>query len=111
MLSTTSIGRDAEDVVAKSLAGSGHSILAKNWRTRWCEIDIVSKYNDTVYFTEVKYRSNSNQGTGVEYVTKAKQRQMRFASEFWLSNNNWDGNAEIQVASIDADQNIEIYEA
>jgi uncharacterized protein (TIGR00252 family) len=81
---STEVGRAAEDVAAKYLEKLGHKILERNWRTRWCEIDIVSQKGSVLYFVEVKYRASSAWGNGLEYVTPKKLQQMRFAAEFWL---------------------------
>ncbi len=95
-MSTTASGREAEELVAQYLEKSGHKIVALNWRTRWCEIDIVSKDKSCVYFTEVKYRSSSDWGSGLEYITPKKLRQMHFAAEFWLSENKWKKESQLQ---------------
>lgn len=109
-MSTTNIGRDAEKLVAEYLKNQGHKILEMNWRTRWCEIDIVSKLKNTVCFTEVKYRSSDAWGDGFSYITTKKLKQMRFAAEFWISENNWQGEAVLQAASVDAEGSVEIIE-
>ncbi|MCY1366795.1 hypothetical protein D9M69_537010 [compost metagenome] len=80
---TKQIGDAAEDKVAKYLVRSGHEIMERNWKTKFCEIDIVSKYGDTVYFTEVKYRKKPDQGGGLAAITNKKQRQMTFAAEYY----------------------------
>ena len=82
---TKSIGNRAEDVVANFLQSEGHEILERNWRTKFCEIDIISRHNQTVYFTEVKYRKNARHGDGLAAVTTKKQRQMRFAAELYMA--------------------------
>ena len=79
---TKSIGDRAENAVADYLSGQGHEILDRNWRTRICEIDIVSRLDDTIYFTEVKYRKNADYGDGFAAITNQKLRQMKFAAEF-----------------------------
>lgn len=109
-MSTTDVGREAEKRVAELLKSQGHKIMEMNWRTRWCEIDIVSKTEDTVYFTEVKFRSSDSWGEGFSYITPAKLKQMRFSAELWLSNNSWEGDCILQAASVDSDFNIEIVE-
>jgi ribonuclease HII len=76
-------GRKGEDAAAKHLEGLGHKILARNWKTKWCEIDIVSEKDDVLYFTEVKYRKD---GSGLDAITPTKQKQMRFAAEMYLKN-------------------------
>ena len=90
-MSTTETGRRAESAVALYLQKQGHKILEQNWRTRWCEIDIVSQKDKTVYFTEVKYRASSRQGDGLDYITPKKLQQMAFAAEFWVASHSWHG--------------------
>lgn len=108
-MSTTETGRNAEEKVAEFLRREGHKIIAKNWRTRWCEIDIVSTYKNTVFFTEVKYRRQNDWGSGFDYITKAKLKQMTFAADIWIHDNKWRGECVLQGASID-DQSVEIVE-
>ena len=50
----------------------GHEIIERNWRTRYCEIDIVSIKDDVLWFTEVKYRKNDDFGSGLEVITTKK---------------------------------------
>ena len=87
---TKSIGDRAESAVADYLISIGHVILACNWKTRMCEIDIVSQFNDIIYFTEVKYRKNANQGDGFAAITAQKLRQMKFAAEYYALKNKLD---------------------
>lgn len=109
-MKTTEIGKIAEQEVAQYLEHKGHKIIDVNWKTRWCEIDIVSKTKERVYFTEVKYRSSNTWGDGLEYITPKKLKQMHFAAEFWISNNNWSEESQLQAASVDVDMQIEIIE-
>lgn len=80
---TKKIGDRAESVVVDYLRTEGHQILERNWRTKLCEIDVVSRRGDAVYFTEVKYRKTANQGGGVAAITSKKMRQMKFAAEYF----------------------------
>lgn len=81
-------GRLAETAVAEYLTNLGYKVLDKNWKTRWCEIDIIALKQDCVHFVEVKYRSKSSQGSGLDYITESKLRQMQFAAEFWIAKNS-----------------------
>lgn len=83
--STRAVGDAAEAVVAAALRQRGHRVLAQNWRTKWCEIDIVSQWGDVLYMTEVKYRRQASQGDGLAAITAAKQQRMRFAAELFLA--------------------------
>ncbi len=75
-------GRRGENIAAKFLVARGHKIIARNWKTKWCEIDIVSEKDGILYFTEVKFRRD---GSGLYAIAPAKQEQMRFAAEIYLS--------------------------
>jgi ribonuclease HII len=77
------IGDIAEDEAANHLVRDGHVILHRNWKTKYCEIDIVSRKGGTIYFTEVKYRKNDAQGGGMAAITKKKLNQMKFAANYF----------------------------
>lgn len=80
---TRQIGNAGEAAAARYLMTAGHTVVAQNWRTRWCEIDIVSRRGDTVYFSEVKYRSSDRQGGGLAAISSQKRKQMKFAAELF----------------------------
>jgi ribonuclease HII len=94
-MATFDTGRKAEAVAADFLQRKGCEVLAKNWRTRWCEIDIVARRDNMIYFCEVKYRANNRQGSGLEYITPKKLQQMRFAAEGWVHSNSWGGEYQL----------------
>jgi len=78
-----SIGDEAENKVAEYLRAQGHEILERNWKTKWCEIDIISMKDRKVYFTEVKYRKTTTHGSGIAAITPKKLQQMAFAAEYY----------------------------
>jgi uncharacterized protein (TIGR00252 family) len=94
-MTTFATGRQAESVAAKFLQAKGCAIIAQNWRTRWCEIDIVATREQVVYFCEVKYRQRLSQGSGLEYITSKKLAQMRFAAASWVHTHAWRGEYEM----------------
>ena len=81
---TSAIGKKGEDVVASYLKQNGHKILARNYKTKFYEIDIISATKDHIYFTEVKYRKNSKHGQPLEFIDKKKQQQMGFAATAFM---------------------------
>lgn len=92
-------GRLGETAAADYLVAHGHKIIDRNWKTKWCEIDIVSEKADILYFTEVKYRKN---GSGLDAITPAKQKQMHFAAEFYLQQHP-DCSAQLAVIAVSGD--------
>ncbi len=99
-MTTTDTGHQAEAAVADYLRQRGYKMLEQNWRTRWCEIDIVAQKDRRVYFVEVKYRRNANQGSGLDYITSQKLRQMRFAAEAWVADHEWQGDYQLAAAEV-----------
>ncbi len=83
-VTSTSKGNKAETVVADWLEKNGHQIIARNHKTRFYEIDIISQKDQNLYFTEVKYRQSQDRGTSLEQITNQKLTQMRFAVEAFL---------------------------
>ena len=81
---TTKIGNLAEEKVAEYLKQKGHEIIARNFKTNFCEIDIVSVCDRVIYFTEVKYRRSDFRGGGLMAITNEKQKKMEFAAESFL---------------------------
>lgn len=90
-MSSVQTGRQAEQAAADYLEAAGFQVVDRNWRTRYCEIDIIATKGTAAYFVEVKYRHRSNQGTGLDYVTPRKLRQMEFAASMWVQANDWTG--------------------
>lgn len=104
------VGHEAEKAAAAYLESLGFVIDELNWKTRFCEIDIVAMKRKVVWFVEVKSRSTSSQGFGYEYVTPKKLQQMQFAAELWIQAHNWTGACRMAVISID-NGSIEFIEA
>lgn len=109
LATTRQIGDRGEQAAADWLVADGHEIIARNWRTRYCEIDIVSVKDDVLYFTEVKYRKNDDFGGGLAAITNKKQRQMRFAAELFIAKHpQYEGRDMRMLAiAVDRDYNIE----
>lgn len=98
-------GDAAEALVAEHLETLGHTIIARNWKNRFCEIDIISHAHGTLYFTEVKYRRSVQHGDGVAAVTPRKRAQMSFAAELYQAQNSTlhESAALLAVASVGGD--------
>ncbi len=86
-LTSRQVGDDSETAAANYLICQGHTVLERNWRTKWCEIDIISLHSDALYFTEVKHRKNDKAGDGFAAITPRKLQQMKFAAELYATKN------------------------
>lgn len=98
------MGAPAETEAANHLVRQGHEIVDRNWKTKYCEIDIVSTKGDTVYFTEVKYRKTPWQGDGLAAITPKKLNQMRFAAGLYAQTRRLDDiNMQLTAISLTGD--------
>ncbi|MEM6997826.1 MAG: YraN family protein [Patescibacteria group bacterium] len=109
-MDTTSQGKRAESLVLEELESAGHVLITTNWRRPDCEIDLVTRHNRVVFFTEVKYRSTYGFGGGLDYITDKKLNQMKYAAERWMQENNHADACILQAAEVDADDNVTLVE-
>ena len=94
-------GHNAEKQAAAYLRARGFKIYELNWRTRFCEIDIVAEKSKRIYFIEVKYRQRADWGIGLDYITPRKLQQMRFAATFWMATHRMLTDCQLAGLSID----------
>ena len=95
---TTSVGARGEDATVSYLEADGHTVLMRNFRTRVCEIDIVSVKDGRVYFTEVKTRASEVAGGGLFAVDRKKLMRMKFAVEVFIKMYPEFGGFDLQLA-------------
>ncbi len=81
------LGIQGEDLAVAELERHGYAILARRYRTRHGEIDIVARDGDTIVFVEVKAKESAEFGTGAEAVTARKQRRVISMAVDYLARN------------------------
>ena len=84
---TKQLGDQGEQVVVDYLEASSHEIVARNYKTKLFEVDIISRRGRVLYFTEVKYRGGSDFGAGLDFIDQKKQQKMRLAVEGFMTAN------------------------
>ena len=75
---------DGEDAVAKWYEAQGYEVVARNWRCREGELDLIVRAGRTFVFCEVKSRTTASFGAPVEAVTSDKQQRVRRLAARWL---------------------------
>lgn len=78
-------GARAEELCAELMRRAGLRVLARNWRCRHGEIDLVAEEGATLVFAEVRYRRDQRFGGAAESVTAAKQQRLIAAARLYLS--------------------------
>ena len=71
------LGRWGEKTAAEYLESQGYRIIARNWRTREGEIDLIAQHEDCCIAVEVKTRSGLGYGNPLEAITRLKARRLR----------------------------------
>jgi putative endonuclease len=75
-VSTRKTGNAVEDYVGTYLQTQGLHILERNFQTKFGEIDLIARDNDSIVFVEVRYREKQHYGSGSETVTFYKQQRI-----------------------------------
>jgi putative endonuclease len=83
---TTSVnGQRAEELAARFLERRGLAVLARNFRCRGGEIDLVCRDRKALVFVEVRLRRNAAYGGAGASVTASKQRRVILAAQHYLA--------------------------
>jgi putative endonuclease len=95
-------GLEGEDLACRHLAAQGYAILARNFRCRSGEVDVVARDGAVTVFVEVKHRRGSGHGAGHESVTFGKRRRIvRAARIFACARGLSESPLRFDVISID----------
>ena len=78
-------GAAAETLAAEFLVRRGVEIIARNYRCRGGEIDLIARDRDMLVFVEVRLRSNAAFGGAAESITAAKRRRLARAAGYYLA--------------------------
>ncbi len=96
-----SLGKRGEDLACAELRRRGYEILARRYRTRKGEIDIVARDGRTIVFVEVKARATACFGSPAEAVTPWKQARIgRMAAEYLSRHGGFERACRFDVVSI-----------
>lgn len=82
---TKQIGAAGEEIAARHLVAQGLQVLARNFRVKGGEIDIVCRDGATVVFVEVRQRASAGFGGAAYSITPAKQKRLILVARHWLA--------------------------
>ncbi|MBM3116086.1 YraN family protein [Jeongeupia naejangsanensis] len=77
-------GAVAEALAADYLIARGLRIVARNWRCRRSEIDLICRDGNTLVFVEVRQRASGRFGGAAASITPAKQAKWIAAAQSYL---------------------------
>ena len=99
-MTAQTIGRAGEDYAAEWLICHGYTIVARNYHSRFGEIDIVATNASYIVFVEVKTREQGAVVPPLEAVTKAKQRKLLLTAQQFLAESKTPLQPRFDVAAV-----------
>jgi putative endonuclease len=109
------VGRRGELATETRYVSRGYRVVARNWRCRLGELDLVLARGPALVFCEVKTRRGSRFGGGFEAVDVRKRQKVRALAEvFLLQTNASPASVRFDVASVwlkpDGSTSVELFE-
>ena len=108
------LGKIGEDLACRELERRGYAIIARRYRRRRGELDIIARDGHTTVFVEVKARKGHAFGNAAEAVTADKQRRIvDLAADYMARYRPTNGRCRFDVVSIhleDGEPVVEVYQ-
>ncbi len=95
-------GAEAEQLAADYLLGQGLHLVARNFRCRGGEIDLVMRDGATLVFVEVRARSSAAFGGAAESISSAKQARIILAAQHFLARHGIDAPCRFDAVLLQA---------
>ncbi len=100
MSSRVAQGTAAEELARRYLETRGLTLVARNFRCRVGELDLIMRDGDQLVFVEVRSRRDSRFGTPAESVTRTKQQRLLRAAAVYLQRQRLDLPCRFDVLAI-----------
>ena len=102
MANKTELGTWGEAIAAEALRSRGFTVVERNYRSRYGEIDIIASNRQYLVFCEVKLRKSANFAAAREFVDARKQQRLRTTALLYLSQHETPLQPRFDVIEIDA---------
>ncbi|MEW5825926.1 MAG: YraN family protein [Candidatus Bipolaricaulota bacterium] len=97
------LGQEGEDEACRVLRSAGYEIVARNWRSRFGELDVVAREGDVLVFVEVKSRADPSYGGPEAAVGRRKQRRLIAAAKGFLAATGCELAARFDVVAMEGE--------
>jgi len=94
-------GARAEQLAADFLQGRGLRLLARNYRVKGGEVDLVCRDGGVLVFVEVRLRRNARYGSALESITRQKQARVVLAARHYLASDGADSACRFDCIAFD----------
>ena len=94
------LGEIGESVAENYLRKSGYEILERNFKTKYAEIDIVTKKDNVLVFVEVRSKTNDNFVTPEETINKEKKWRLKQNAIGYVNSKKYKGTYRVDAVCI-----------
>lgn len=101
-------GSQGENLAAEFFVEQGFKVVARNYRWKRAEIDLIVEKKDWLIFVEVKTRSSNSYGDPESFVSEYQRRLIYNAAEAYIFNTDWKGHVRFDIVSVRTGTNPEI---
>lgn len=101
---TQTLGKDAEARAEALLTHEGLRPVARNYRCRGGEIDLVMRDGEHMVFVEVRFRSHGGYGGAAASIDHRKQQRLVLAARHYLVSSGWSGPCRFDVVAFEPDR-------
>jgi len=106
-VTSVKVGEHYEQQALQFLVKKKLSLVAKNYRCKWGEIDLLMLDKGVLVVVEVRYRKNSRYGSALESVTTGKQAKIIAATKHYIVAKKIDQPIRFDVIAITGSAEIE----
>ena len=93
-------GETGEALAASYLVKQGFTILARNYRYKKAEIDLIAQKSNLLVFVEVKTRTATNFGYPEESVDAKKEQLFLLAADEYIYQSQWQHDIRFDIIAI-----------
>jgi putative endonuclease len=93
-------GKEGEATAEQFLVGQGYEIVARNYRFKRSEVDLIVRKENWLVFVEVRLRNSTTFGHPEQTISEAKQKKVMEGAAQYLEETNWKGNVRYDVVAI-----------
>lgn len=100
MISRVALGSAAEDLALRYLQAQGLTLILRNFRCRFGELDLIMREGEFLVFVEVRSRRYARYGAPAESVTPAKRQKLLRAAACYLQRQGVEPPCRFDVVAI-----------
>lgn len=97
-------GKLAEEAACSWLLSKGYTLMTKNYRYRYAEIDLIMQHTGILVFVEVKFRSGTGFGYAEEFVDYTKKRLLVKAADAYIYEIDWKKDIRFDIIGVYQDK-------